>query len=253
MTDTPSSATLYSDGRTPLFLDLARITFDFAGGPPHTSEVRLADIDYEKGTATIVFFDNDRIATGAHGSSLRVHTNRLKFICRGPASPEDQQHPAEEVVSAISGTGKSGLSTGALIAERNRLAAAEAAINDYALYSRSEAFPYGSTVNPEGHSQQHFARLAGKARHTALNRLSRLSGAQALSVIEGNRIGDHDGSTFPFASLAEVQERRVHLGNMQGYHAAGERILRRLRARAAQRPGARMSWRNRRQFLPKGV
>jgi hypothetical protein len=250
MTDTPNPATLYSNGRTPLFLDLAEITFDFADGP-HTSQVRLAKIDYENGTATAVFFDDDRTAIGAYGSSLPVHTNQLKFICRAAASPADQQQPAEEVLSAIRSAKKFGSSAASLIAERNHLARAEAAISDYAYYSHRETFSYDCTINPEGYSQGHFAGLAEKARHTALNRLSRLSDAQALSVIEGNRIGDHDRSTFPFAGIEDVQKRRIHLGNMQRYHAAGEGILR--RARAARRPDARMSQRNRLWHRPKGA
>ena len=116
---------------------------------------------------------------------------------------------------------------------------AEEAIGDYAHYSERVIYSYDSTMNSEGHSSAHFARLAGQARDTALTRLSRLTDAQALTVIAGTRLHDLDGSSFPIAGIEDVQKRRAHLVNMDNYHLAGERILKRMRAKHDPRPHAR--------------
>lgn len=258
MTDTPNPATLYSNGRTPLFLDLAKITFDFHGAPSIIARLRLADINYESAMATAVFSETDTTLISMFGSSISVPLAQLEFICRASSCPADLQELGVQTLKALprprgaaANPDEIDLRAGALIAERRHLARAEEAIDDYAFYSHRETFSHDCAVNPEGHSQSRLAGLAEKARHTALNRLSRLSDAQALSVIEGNRIGDLDRSTFPFASIGEVQKRRAHLCKMQGYHAAGERILN--KARAARRPDARMSQHNRLRLQPKGT
>jgi hypothetical protein len=244
MNSTSPPAALYSNGQMPLFLDLAEISFVFEDVPAITAHVRLAHVDYERRMATAVFSEHDTGFIQAFGPSLTIPLDQLSFLRRGPAWSPDMHELAMQTLKAVPrarGTSVDPEHAGTLIAERNRLAHAGAAIDDYIYYTHAETFSHDCTVNAEGHPPEHFAGIAAKARDTALTRLSRLSDAQALTVIEGNRIPDLDGSSFPIASIEEVQKRRAHLVNMRSYHAAAKRILEHLRGRRALRAAARMS------------
>ena len=74
MTSAPLRAALYSNGKTPLFLDTAEITFTFADGPPITAQVQIALVDYKRNTATIAFYESDREAIEALSLGPHFHT-----------------------------------------------------------------------------------------------------------------------------------------------------------------------------------
>ena len=147
MTDTPNPATLYSNGRTPLFLDLAKIAFDFHGAPSIIARLRLADINYESAMATAVFSETDTTLISMFGSSISVPLAQLEFICRASSCPADLQELGVQTLKALprprgaaANPDEIGLRAGALIAERRHLARAEEAIDDYAFYSHRETF-----------------------------------------------------------------------------------------------------------------
>jgi hypothetical protein len=243
-----SAAALYANGKTPLVFDSAVFTRTFEDGPPVTAEVQVARVDYERKTAVIVFGERDQEAIQALSLGRHFHTTvflgELRAARRaGEVNPDFEiSHEMAVTLHTLSG-GERGFDfhsqvEGAIsnaLEEHRRMLRAEDAIAGHIYYSQRETLSYDCTINPENLPASHFAKLAGKARETALTRLSRLTDAAALSVIEGKRLRERDGSSFPIASVEDVQKRRAHLRNMQGYRAAGERILRRLRAQASRR------------------
>ncbi len=228
MTSAPLRATLYANGRTPLFLDTAQITFTFGDGPPVTSEVQIARIDYARNAATIVFYESDHEAIEALSLGPRFHTTVAAGEVRTPKRAEEANpdfeisHEMQVTLHALSGGKRDfdpysqleGLIAGPL-KERRQMIRAEAAIN--------------GIPNCGASSRQDPAR---QARSRVLTKLARLSDAQALSVLEGNRLPDPSGFPCAAAAIAEVRNRRTHL-------LAVAHMMRRLHERRAQRPFAK--------------
>ena len=98
---TRNGAALYSDRRTPLFLDVAETTFTFADGPPITAHVRIAHVDYEKATAVAVFSEHDREAIGVFGPHVIVRLDQLTFVRRGPAWSPDLHELAVQTLERL--------------------------------------------------------------------------------------------------------------------------------------------------------
>ena len=219
-----SGAALYANGKSPLVFDAAVFTRAFEDGPPVTAEVQIARVDYERKTAVIVFGEHDREAIQALSLGRHFHTTvslgELRDSRRAEEVNPDFQisHEMALTLHALSGgelgfdfhSQIEGAVSGAL-AGRRLMLRAEDAIAGHIYYSQRQIYSYDCTFNPENLPASHFAQLAGNARQTALTRLSHLTGAEALSVIEGNRIPDLDGSSFPIVSIEDVQKRRVHL------------------------------------------
>ena len=170
MTPTTRRAALYSNGRTPLFLDTAEITFTFADGPPIIAQVQMARIDYARNTATIVFYESDREAIEGMSLGRHFHTTVSIGELQAPKRAEEANpdfkisHEMQLTLHALSG-GKPG----------------------YDPYGQLEAVLAGCLKERRQmlraeHSIRH------EARATALTRLARLTDAQALSLLAGNRI-----------------------------------------------------------------
>jgi hypothetical protein len=233
-----NNSALYANSRAPIFLDNVRITLGAPGEQPLTSQARLAVADYENGIGTIVF--SSRAAVNAFGHAYPVRLDQLTLLSRPQGglhqlAADTLEHLPVRMRVTPDQDGLDLLAAERL-RERRKMLRAEEAIGDYAHYSERETYSHDCTMNTEGHSSAHFARLAGQARDTALTRLSRLTDTQALTVIAGTRLPDLDGSSFPIASIEDVRKRRAHLRKMQDYHRAGERILHRLRACRERRP-----------------
>jgi hypothetical protein len=207
-------ATLYANSRTPIFLDNVRITLGAPGEQPLISQARLAVANYENGIGTIVF--SSRAAIKAFGHAYPVRLDQLTLLSRPQGglhqlAADTLEHLPVRMRVTPDQDGLNLLAAERL-RERRKMLRAEEAIGH-------------SAIKPEGHDSAHFARLASKARETALTRLSRLSDAEALSVIEGNRLPGLDGSSFPIVSIEDVQKRRAHL-------RAAARMMERLSQRA---------------------
>jgi hypothetical protein len=225
MIEPPQRAAIYSNGATPLFLDTAQITFAFADGPPVTSLVEVARVDYERNAATIVFCDSDHEAIDVLALSPYFHTKVSLTRLREPERAEEANpdfeisHAMQVTLHFLSGDSRpfdpysqlEGLVANAL-KERRRMLRAGAAINEFGR-----------------HTDPSCAELAREARNKALSRLARLSDAQTLSLLEGNRLSGPSGLLPPVITIGEVRSRRNHL-------QAIAHMMRRLQVRKANLP-----------------
>ena len=197
MTSAPLRPALYANGTAPLFLDTAEITFTFADGPAVTARVQIARVDYARNTATIVFCESDREAIEALSLGRHFHTTVSIGELRAPERAEHADadfgisHEMQVTLHALSGGKRDfdpyrqleGLVTGPL-KERRQMLRAEDAIR---------AFQKAPSA---------------LARRTMLSRLAGFSDAQALSLLEGNRL---PGSPQAAATMGEVRARRERM------------------------------------------
>jgi hypothetical protein len=238
MTSPPHSAALYANGTAPLFLDTAEVTFTFADGPPVRSVVEVAHVNYQKNTATIVFCEGDHEALDTLALPPYFHTTVSLDQLQDPKRAEDANpeleisHEMQVTLHMLAG-GKQdfdpcshleGLIASSL-KERQQMLHAEDAIRNI---GRDQA--------------RGRAKRAREARSKALTKLARLSDAQALSLLEGNRLPDSSGVPRLAATLQDVRNRRNHL-------LSAAHMMRRLARRHAQRPLAGASKRELRQRL----
>ncbi len=207
MTSAPLRATLYANGKTPLFLDTAEITFTFEDGPAVTAQVQIARVDYARNAATIVFCESDWEAIEALSLGRHFHTTVAVGELRAPERAEhadadfEISHEMQVTLHALSGGKRDfdpysqleGLVAGPL-KERRQMLRAEDAIR---------AFQKAPSV---------------LARSTMLSRLAGFSDRQALSLLEGNRL---PGSPQAAATIGEVRARRER---MQAVAAITRRI-----------------------------
>ncbi len=193
MNSSPLRATLYANGTTPLFLDTAEITFTFADGPPVTAQVQVACVDYARNTATIVFCESDWEAIEALSLGRHFHTAVSIGELRAPKRAEDVtpdfeiSHEMQVTLHALSGAKRDfdpdSLREGP-IKERRQMLRAEDAIR---------AFQKAPSV---------------LAQRTMLSRLAGFSDAQALSLLEGNRL---PGSPQAASTIGGVRARRERM------------------------------------------
>ena len=164
---------------------------------PVTARVQIARVDYARNAATIVFCESDREAIEALSLGRHFHTTVSIGELRAPERAEHADadfgisHEMQVTLHALSG-GKRDfdpyrqleeLVTGPL-KERRQMLRAEDAIR---------AFQKAPSA---------------LARRTMLSRLAGFSDAQALSLLEGNRL---PGSPQAAATMGEVRARRERM------------------------------------------